>query len=237
MNSNTVGFRGIRHCAITLQDGGVGSVTVDQVGIESFFSFRVANLASFQFNSSVKTTAITHMTACWRAVRSGREQDSQPEGILVVVNAHFDHALHQTTGRVFAPQHLSASAPIMCFAGQDRFFQCFAVHVAQHQDITRDGIGGHAGDQSIAIKFGGKIVTFFDLLYRGPLRGWSLAILGALEPKPSAAQHALGNRAVIDMLAYLGALVNERRRHPGDPDHDVLTRLIQGEVGGEQLSE
>ncbi len=72
---------------------------------------------------------------------------------------------------------------------------------------------------------------------RGPLRGWSLAILGALEPKPSVAQHALGNRAVIDMLAYLGALVNERRRHPGDPDHDVLTRLIQGEVGGEQLSE
>jgi len=72
---------------------------------------------------------------------------------------------------------------------------------------------------------------------RGPLRGWSLAILGALEPKPSVAQHALGNRAVIDMLAYLGTLVNERRRHPGDPDHDVLTRLIQGEVGGEQLSE
>ena len=72
---------------------------------------------------------------------------------------------------------------------------------------------------------------------RDPLRGWSLAILGALEPKPSVAQHALGNRAVIDMLAYLGTLVNERRRHPGDPDHDVLTRLIQGEVGGEQLSE
>jgi len=72
---------------------------------------------------------------------------------------------------------------------------------------------------------------------RGPLRGWSLAILGALEPKPSVAQHALGNRAVIDMLAYLGTLVNERRRYPGDPDHDVLTRLIQGEVGGEQLSE
>ena len=72
---------------------------------------------------------------------------------------------------------------------------------------------------------------------RGPLRGWSLAILGALEPKPSVAQHALGNRAVIDMLAYLGTLVNERRCHPGDPDHDVLTRLIQGEVGGEQLSE
>jgi cytochrome P450 len=31
--------------------------------------------------------------------------------------------------------------------------------------------------------------------------------------------------------------VSERRRHPGNPEHDVLTRLIQGEAGGEQLSE
>ena len=72
---------------------------------------------------------------------------------------------------------------------------------------------------------------------RGPLRAWSLAILGALEPKLSAEQHALGNRAVSDMLTYLRTLVSERRRHPGDPEHDVLTRLIQGEAGGEQLSE
>ena len=72
---------------------------------------------------------------------------------------------------------------------------------------------------------------------RGPLRAWSLAILGALEPKLSTEQHALGNRAVSDMLAYLRELVRERRRQPGDPEHDVLTRLIQGEAGGEQLSE
>jgi cytochrome P450 len=72
---------------------------------------------------------------------------------------------------------------------------------------------------------------------RGPLRGWSLAILGALEPKLSVEQHALGNQAVTDMLAYLRTLVSERRRHPGDPEHDVLTRLIQGEAGGEHLSE
>ena len=72
---------------------------------------------------------------------------------------------------------------------------------------------------------------------RGPLRAWSLAILGALEPKLSAEQHERGNRSVCDMLAYLRTLVSERRRHPGNPDHDVLTRLIQGEAGGEQLSE
>ena len=72
---------------------------------------------------------------------------------------------------------------------------------------------------------------------RGPLRDWSLAILGALEPVPTPAQHAAGNRSVTEMLAYLRTLVAERRKTPGDPEHDVLTRLIQGEASGEKLSE
>lgn len=71
---------------------------------------------------------------------------------------------------------------------------------------------------------------------RGPLRDWSLAILGALEPVLSRQVEAAGNRAVTEFLAYLDRLVAERRRHPGDPDKDILTRLIQGEVGGERLS-
>jgi cytochrome P450 len=72
---------------------------------------------------------------------------------------------------------------------------------------------------------------------RGPLRGWSLAILGALEPVLTAEQEALGNQSVSDMLVYLKGLVAERRRRPGNPEHDVLTRLIQGESSGEKLSE
>lgn len=72
---------------------------------------------------------------------------------------------------------------------------------------------------------------------RAPLRGWSLAILGALEPKLTPDQEALGNQSVSEFAAYLQTLVAERRRHPGDPEHDVLTRLIQGEAAGEKLSE
>ena len=72
---------------------------------------------------------------------------------------------------------------------------------------------------------------------RGPLRDWSLAILGALEPKLTAEQEERGNRSVSEMLDYLRGLVARRRKEPGDPEHDVLTRLIQGEQGGEQLSE
>ena len=71
---------------------------------------------------------------------------------------------------------------------------------------------------------------------RGPLRGWSLAILGALEPVLSAAVEAHGNQAVREMLAYLEGLVERRRSAPGDPEVDVLTRLIQGEEGGERLT-
>jgi cytochrome P450 len=72
---------------------------------------------------------------------------------------------------------------------------------------------------------------------RGPLRAWSLAILGALEPAPSAEQLASGNAAVVDFTAYLEHLVADRRAHPGDPAQDVLTRLILGEADGARLTE
>lgn len=68
---------------------------------------------------------------------------------------------------------------------------------------------------------------------RAPLRDWSLAILGALEPTLAPAQLARGNQAVTDFLAYLETLVARRRANPGDPATDVLTRLIHGETGGE----
>ena len=70
---------------------------------------------------------------------------------------------------------------------------------------------------------------------RGPLREWSLAILGALEPAISEEVFVHGNQCVQDFIAYLDVLVERRRREPGDPEKDVLTRLIQGE-GGDTLS-
>jgi cytochrome P450 len=72
---------------------------------------------------------------------------------------------------------------------------------------------------------------------RGPLRDWSLAILGALEPVITAEAFARGNKEVKDFLAYLEILVARRRARPGNPERDVLTRLIQGEDNGERLTE
>ena len=71
---------------------------------------------------------------------------------------------------------------------------------------------------------------------REPLRDWSLAILGALEPVIGEAAFARGNKAIEDFLAYLEVLVERRRAKPGNPSQDVLTRLIQGEENGERLT-
>jgi len=62
---------------------------------------------------------------------------------------------------------------------------------------------------------------------RAPLRGWSLAILGALEPVLTGEQMTRGNDAVRDFAAYLKGLLEDRRRNPGDPEKDLLTRLIR----------
>ncbi|MWD29444.1 cytochrome P450 [Aquicoccus sp. SCR17] len=71
---------------------------------------------------------------------------------------------------------------------------------------------------------------------RGPLRDWSLAILGALEPVLTPEEEAEGNQAVTDFMAFLRHIIEDRRRNPGDPETDVLTRLMR-EEGGEGLSE
>jgi cytochrome P450 len=61
---------------------------------------------------------------------------------------------------------------------------------------------------------------------RGPLRAWSLAILGALETELTPEQHARGNCAVAEFTAYLRGLIAERRRRPLG-EADLLTRLLQ----------
>ncbi|MEE9335373.1 MAG: cytochrome P450 [Granulosicoccaceae bacterium] len=81
------------------------------------------------------------------------------------------------------------------------------------------------------------IGNLFDmpLEERGPLRDWSLAILGALEPTLTSQQEQQGNSAVAEFTDYLTKLAADRRKHPGDPDTDVLTRLMFSDKG--KLSE
>ncbi|HMK84508.1 MAG TPA: cytochrome P450 [Steroidobacteraceae bacterium] len=70
---------------------------------------------------------------------------------------------------------------------------------------------------------------------RSPLRDWSLAILGALEPRltPEAADR--GNRAVREFAAYLEGLI-ERRIASGGGGEDLISKLLYGEFEGQRLT-
>jgi hypothetical protein len=76
---------------------------------------------------------------------------------------------------------------------------------------------------------------------REPLRGWSLAILGALEPVLSPEQLARGVRAVEEFKDYLRQLIARRMRQGASGAGEILSTLIAASefagAGGERLSE
>jgi cytochrome P450 len=72
---------------------------------------------------------------------------------------------------------------------------------------------------------------------RGPLRGWSLAILGALEPVPGPERLQSGNRAVEEFKEYLRRLIADRRRRPSTDPGEILSALLAAEDAGDRLTE
>jgi cytochrome P450 len=60
---------------------------------------------------------------------------------------------------------------------------------------------------------------------REPLRGWSLAILGALEPTLTPEQLERGNRAVDEFKAYLRDLIARRGRDASGHEGEILSTL------------
>jgi cytochrome P450 len=63
---------------------------------------------------------------------------------------------------------------------------------------------------------------------RGPLRDWSLAILGALEPTLSAQQFQTGVRAVAEFKTYLGHHIRRETKAGRSGAGEVLAALIGG---------
>jgi cytochrome P450 len=79
---------------------------------------------------------------------------------------------------------------------------------------------------------------------RGPLRRWSLAILGALEPRLTPQQFETGVQAVTEFKTYLADLVARRRDQGSHDGREILSTLINASefasshnAGGERLSE
>ncbi|MDA1287760.1 MAG: cytochrome P450 [Rhodobacterales bacterium] len=74
--------------------------------------------------------------------------------------------------------------------------------------------------------------------HRAKLRGFSIAILGALDPVVSAERLAIGNAAVTEFSALLDDLINHRRANPDSAGQgEVLDSLIFGDVDGRRLNQ
>jgi len=77
---------------------------------------------------------------------------------------------------------------------------------------------------------------------RAPLRGWSLAILGALEPVLSAEKFAGGVAAVAEFKDYLNEIIARRLKDDAHDPAETLSKLIaesefaRASAGEEQLS-
>ena len=77
---------------------------------------------------------------------------------------------------------------------------------------------------------------------RGPLREWSLAILGALEPVLSRQRFDTGVAAVADFKEYLNEIISRRLRSGDKDPAEILSKLIDASDfaargrDGEQLS-
>ncbi|MCA0870056.1 cytochrome P450 [Seohaeicola saemankumensis] len=152
---------------------------------------------------------------------------------------------HHTTSLVFSDPPLHTRVrKIMTSALTPRAIARMEPGLITTVDHLLDAMGARPGAvdliedfaSSIPIQIIGNLLDV-PMDERGPLRDWSLAILGALEPVLSDDQLARGHRAVDEFRDYLTDLIARRRADPGDIETDVLTRLIRGEGADAQLSE
>ena len=151
---------------------------------------------------------------------------------------------HHTTSLVFndAPLHTRVRRLLMGALNQ-RAIARMEAGVAALVDSLIDRMQARGARADLIGDFAARIPVevignLLDVPHaeRGPLRDWSLAILSALEPMPDSAVQERGHSAVREFVGALDSLVQRRRAAPGDPEADVLTRLIQGEVNGERLT-
>jgi len=96
-----------------------------------------------------------------------------------------------------------------------------------------DAIGDFAA--AIPVEVIGNLLTV-PRQEREPLRDWSLAILGGLEPTLTPEVRRRGETAVSEFLEYLRELIAKRRKDPVDED-GMLARLIREERAAEPISE
>jgi len=93
---------------------------------------------------------------------------------------------------------------------------------------------------SFAMRLPTEIISFMLCVppeHRSKLRGFSLAILGALDPVISEERREAGNAAVTEFGEILEEIIAERRKHPErSRQGEVLDALIFGDHEGRSLN-
>lgn len=104
-----------------------------------------------------------------------------------------------------------------------------------------DGVGDVDFVSAFAMRLPTEVISFMLGVpeeHRDKLRGYSLAILGALDPEVSQARLDSGNEAVAEFSEMLNDLINHRRANPeGAGQGEVLEALIFGEFEGTRLTQ
>lgn len=152
---------------------------------------------------------------------------------------------HHTTSLIFNdPPYHTTVRKLLAHAFTPRKLAEMEPLIENIVDRLLDDVDG-AGDvdfvTAFAMRLPTEVISFMLGVpeeHRHKLRGYSLAILGALDPVVSGQRLDNGNAAVAEFSAMLNDLINHRRSNPaGAGQGEVLEALIFGEFEGRQLTQ
>ncbi|MCJ8307451.1 MAG: cytochrome P450 [Rhizobiaceae bacterium] len=152
---------------------------------------------------------------------------------------------HHTTSLVFNdPPYHTTVRKLLASAFTPRKLAEMEPLIGQIVDDLLDDLLDHDEVEFVsafAMRLPTEVISFMlgvPKEHRSKLRGYSLAILGALDPVVSQAGMQKGNHAVDEFGAMLGELIDHRRKNPeGAGQGEVLEALIFGEFEGRRLSQ
>lgn len=152
---------------------------------------------------------------------------------------------HHTTSLIFNdPPYHTTVRKLLAHAFTSRKLAEMEPLIADIVDTLLDDLDD-AGEvdfvTAFAMRLPTEVISFMlgvPREYRHKLRGFSLAILGALDPVISDERLANGNRAVEEFGQLLSDLIDHRRANPeGAGQGEVLEALIFGEFDGRKLTQ
>jgi len=152
---------------------------------------------------------------------------------------------HHTTSLLFNdPPYHTVVRKLLAFGFTPRKLDAMAPLIAEIVDRLLDRIADLGECDLIpafAMALPTEIISFMlgvPESHRHELRGYSLAILGALDPVVPQERLDAGNRAVEEFGMLLTDTIAHRRRHPDDAGPgEILDALIFGEVDGRRLTD